>query len=273
MGRGTSLAGARVLVTGGGNGLGRRMAIGAARRGATAVIWDRSAERAHAVADDIRAHGLPAQAHVVDVTDREAVRAAAEETGPIDVVVNNAGVVSGRPLLETPDETVERTIAVNVLSLYWVTKAFLPGMIERRTGTVVTVASAAGLVGVARQTDYSASKWAAVGFTEALRGELRALGSPVRTLVVCPYYIDTGMFEGVRTRFPLLLPILREGDVARTVLDGVERGRQQIVLPPLVRILPALRLLPVPAFDALLDGFGITQGMDHFTGRPGDRVG
>ncbi len=272
MARGTSLAGARVLVTGGGSGLGRRLAIGAARRGATAVIWDLSAERAHAVADDITAHGLPAQAHVVDVTDRAAVQATAEASGPIDVVINNAGVVSGRPLLETPDATIERTMAVNVLSLYWVTKAFLPGMLARRTGTVVTVASAAGLVGVARQTDYSASKWAAVGFTESLRGELRALGSPVRTLVVCPYYIDTGMFEGVRTRFPLLLPILHEGDVARTVLDGVERGRQQIMLPPLVRIMPALRLLPVPAFDAVLDVFGINRGMDAFTGRPGDRA-
>src|SRR5690606_33989585 len=134
------------------------------------------------------------------------------------------------------------------------------------------VASAAGLVGVARQTDYSASKWAAVGFTESLRGELRSSGSPVRTLVVCPYYIDTGMFAGVATRVPLLLPILREGKVAATVLDGVGRGRQQIMLPPLVRIMPALRLLPVPAFDAVLDLFGINQGMDHFAGRPGDRV-
>jgi len=94
----------------------------------------------------------------------------------------------------------------------------------------------------------------------------------VRTLVVCPYYIDTGMFAGVRTRFPLLLPILREGDVARRVLDAIEKGRQRLVLPPLVRVLPALRLLPVPAFDAVLDLFGINRGMDHFTGRPGDRA-
>jgi all-trans-retinol dehydrogenase (NAD+) len=270
--RGTRLAGARVLVTGGGSGLGRRMAIGAAGRGATPIVWDRSAERAHAVRDEIRAHGLTAEAHVVDVTDRSAVREAAAATGAVDVLVNNAGVVSGRPLLETSDEAIERTIAVNVLSLYWVTRAFLPGMVERRRGTVVTVASAAGLVGVARQTDYAASKWAAVGFTESLRAELRQAGAGVRTLAVCPYYIDTGMFEGVRTRFPLLLPILREGDVARRVLDAVEAGRQQLVMPPLVRVLPVLRMLPVPVFDAVLDVFGINRGMEHFTGRPGDRA-
>jgi all-trans-retinol dehydrogenase (NAD+) len=270
--RGTPLAGSRVLVTGGGSGLGRRIAIGAARRGATPVVWDRSAERAHAVRDEIRAHRLPAEAHVVDVTDRSAVREAAAAAGAVDVVVNNAGVVSGRPLLETPDEAIERTMAVNVLSLYWVSKAFLPGMVERGRGTVVTVASAAGLVGVARQTDYSASKWAAVGFTESLRGELRQAGTGVRTLVVCPYYIDTGMFDGVTTRFPRLLPILREGDVARRVLDAVESGREQLVMPPLVRLMPVLRMLPVPAFDAVLDLFGINRGMDHFTGRPQDRA-
>ncbi len=87
------------------------------------------------------------------------------------------------------------------------------------------------------------------------------------TLIVAPYYIDTGMFAGVRTRFPLLLPILREADVARKVLDAVQAGRKQLVLPPLVRVLPVLRVLPVVAFDALLDLFGINRSMDHFVGR------
>lgn len=273
MSRGTPLSGATVLVTGGGSGLGRRMAIGAARRGADVVIWDVSADRATAVRDDIRAHGYPAEAHTADVTDKAAVRAAAEATGEIDVLINNAGVVSGKPLLENTDAGIERTMAVNVLGLYWVTRAFLPGMVDRRRGAVATIASAAGLVGVARQTDYSASKWAAVGFTESLRAELRLDRTGVRTLVVCPYYIDTGMFEGVRTRFPLLLPILHEGDVARRVLDGIESGRERIVLPPIVNLIPPARLLPVRAFDAFMDVMGVNRTMDHFTGRPADVVG
>ncbi|MGO1228309.1 MAG: SDR family NAD(P)-dependent oxidoreductase [Brachybacterium sp.] len=85
------------------------------------------------------------------------------------------------------------------------TRAFLPGMLEREHGTI---ASAAGLAGVARQTDYSASKWAAVGFTESLRAELRADSSAVGTFVMCPFDIDTDMFEGASTKFPRLLPIL-----------------------------------------------------------------
>jgi len=132
---------------------------------------------------------------------------------------------------------------------------------------VVTIASAAGLVGVSRQTDYSASKWAAFGFAESLRAELRKDGSPVSTLVVAPYYIDTGMFSGVRTRFPLLLPILQERDVARRILDAIESGRQQLVMPPLARLTPLLRVLPPAAFDAVTDLLGINATMDEFTGR------
>lgn len=272
MSRGTPLAGSRVLVTGGGNGLGRRMALGAAERGAHVVVWDLSGARAEAVRDRIRERDLSADAFTVDVTDRAAVESAARETGPVDVVINNAGVVSGKRLLEASPEAIERTFAVNTLALYWVTRAFLPAMVERHRGTVVTIASAAGLVGVSRQTDYSASKFAAVGFTESLRAELRIGRTGVTTLLVCPYYIDTGMFDGVVTRVPWLLPILKEADVARQVLDGIERGREQIVLPPVVRLLPAARLLPVPAFDRVLDVLGINRTMDRFTGRPDDVV-
>ena len=267
MAKGTRLSGATVLITGGGSGLGRRMALGAARRGSRVVIWDVDAKAGAAVRDEIRAAGGSAEAQAVDVTDRKAVVAAAAAAGPIDVVVNNAGVVSGRPLLDATDEAIERTMNVNVMALYWVTRAFLGGMASRRHGTVVTVASAAALVGVARQTDYSASKFAAFGFNESLRAEVRAARLGVNTLVVCPYYIDTGMFDGVQTRWPRLLPILQEEDVATKVLDAIEAGRRKLVLPPLVNLLPVLRILPVGLFDRLMDVLGVNQTMDHFTGR------
>lgn len=169
MARGTRLSGATVLITGGGSGLGRRMALGAARRGSRVIIWDVDGGRGAAVRDEIRAAGGRAEAQAVDVADRDAVKAAAAGAGPVDVLVNNAGVVSGQQLLDATDEAIERTMQVNVMALYWVTRAFLGGMANRRRGTVVTVASAAGLVGVARQTDYSASKFAAFGFNESLR--------------------------------------------------------------------------------------------------------
>jgi len=243
------------------------MALGAAERGAEVVIWDLDVEAAARVAQDITGAGGRASAAAIDVTDSAAVRREALATGRVDVLINNAGVVSGQRLLEASEAQIRRTFEVNALALYWTTRAFLPGMLERGRGKVVTIASAAGLIGVARQTDYAASKWAAVGFTESLRAELRKDGAPVSTLIVAPYFIDTGMFEGVRTRFPLLLPILQERDVARRVLDAIESGRQQLILPPFAALTPAMRVLPVAAMDALADLLGINATMDDFTGR------
>ena len=273
MAGGIRLSGSTVLVTGGGSGLGRRMALEAARRGARVLIWDISADGGTNVRNEIRRAGGLAEAQAVNVADRDSVKEAASAAGPVDVLINNAGVVTGRLLLDAADEDIQRTFNVNVMALYWVTRAFLPGMVARGRGTVVTVASAAGLVGVARQTDYSASKFAAFGFNESLRAELRAGRTGVDTLVVCPYYIDTGMFDGVRTRFPRLLPILKEELVAAKVLDGIESGRRKLVLPPLVNLVPAARLLPVGAFDRLMDVLGINRTMDRFTGRPAEATG
>lgn len=250
MSRSIRLSGARVVITGAASGIGRRMAEFARVRGAEVVGWDLAGS-------DID----------VDVTDPAAVASAAAESGPVDILVNNAGVVSGRRLLDASETQIRRTFEVNVLAHFWTTRALLPGMIERGRGKIVTIASAAALVGVARQTDYAASKWAAFGFAESLRAELRKDESPVSTLVVAPYFIDTGMFAGVRTRFPVLLPILQERDVARRVLDAVESGRQQLIVPPFARLTPLLRVLPPLAFDAVTDLLGINSTMDEFIGR------
>ena len=268
MKRGMTIDGARVLITGAGSGIGRLMALDAAARGAAEIlIWDLSADSGDAVRDEITAVGGQARSFEVNVADSAQVETVAERTGPVDILINCAGIVTGKKLLDADADAIRRVYDVNTLALYWTTKAFLPGMLERDRGAVVTIASAAGLTGVARQTDYSASKWAAVGFTESLRSELRAEGSRVGTLVVCPFYINTGMFDGVRTKFPRLLPILEETDVSTRVLNAIESGREQLVMPPLVRLVPGVRLLPTRAFDTVIDFLGVNQTMDHFTGR------
>ncbi|UVI36845.1 SDR family oxidoreductase [Brevibacterium spongiae] len=270
MTRGTEIAGAKVLITGAGSGIGRLMALEAANRGAAEIIiWDLSADSGEAVRVELEAAGTRARSFAINVGDADQVAAAAEQTGPIDILINCAGIVTGKKLLDMDEATVRRVYDVNTMALYWTTKAFLPAMLERDHGSVVTIASAAGLTGVARQTDYSASKWAAVGFTESLRAELRADGSRVNTLAVCPFYINTGMFKGVQTKFPRLLPILEENDVSVRVLDAVESGREQLVMPSLVRLVPGVRLLPTRAFDKVMDILGVNQTMDHFTGRTG----
>ncbi len=268
----TEIAGSRVLVTGGASGLGRLLAVGMARLGATPVLWDIDGpaleEVTAEIADDTR---RPAHGFTCDVSDRHAVYAVADrvrdEVGEIDIVVNNAGIVSGAPLLELDDESIERTFQVNTLALYWVTRAFLPGMVARDHGHVVTVASAAGFVATARQTDYAASKWAAIGFDESLRAELRQAAPGVRTTVVCPSYIDTGMFEGATSRYPRLLPFLEAREVVSRIVDAVLRDKRRVVMPATVYAALLARPLPPAVFDAAVDLLGLNEAMDAFVGR------
>lgn len=270
----TQIAGSHVLVTGGASGIGRLMALRCAARGARVSLWDLNAESLARVVDEVTAAGREkAHGFVCDVSKRDEVRRVAADTveagGGVDVLVNNAGVVSGRSFLEIPDEKIEATFAVNTLSLFWTAKAFLPGMIERGRGHVVTIASASSLIGVARLTDYAASKWAAMGFDESLRVELAKTAPGVKTTVVCPFYIDTGMFRGVKSRFSWLLPILDPDAVADRVVDAVARDRRRVWMPPALYLVPLMRVLPVGVFDALATFLGVNASMDHFTGRTG----
>lgn len=263
----TRFAGRNVLITGGARGIGRLMAHKAVQRGATVVLWDINESELERTAREL---GDKAHPYLCDITDRQAVYACAErvksEVGDIDILINNAGIVTGRPFMELPDELIEKTMQVNTMSLFWTAKAFLPDMLRRNTGHVVTIASAAGTLGVARLGDYCASKFGAVGFDESLRVELRNQSSQVNTTVVCPYYIDTGMFDGVKTRVPWLLPILDEEKAAEKVLRAVEKNKNRLFMPGVVGLLPALRILPTRLFDATMNLLGVNVSMDEFNG-------
>jgi all-trans-retinol dehydrogenase (NAD+) len=249
-----SLSGARALITGGASGLGRQLAVQASAKGSHVIIWDMNLDAANKVVAEITQAGGTAEAHKIDITDRVAVNKLALEVGAVDVLFNNAGVVSGDWFLDLDPVSIERTYKVNVLSLYWMTQAFLPSMVQANRGCVVTISSASGLLGVAKLTDYAASKFAAFGFMESLRSELRMKRSSVNTLTVCPHY-------------PRLLPILEETKVAAKILASVEKGKAQLVLPKFVNVIPVTRILPVRAFDRVTDFFGVNRTMDNFRGR------
>lgn len=269
----TRLAQATVLITGAASGLGRLMALGCAARGATVVMWDRDAAGLERVRQEIAARPGAPRTHgmVVDLTDREAIKAAArqalDEVGTVGVLINNAGIVTGKTLTEASDAEIERTFQVNALASFWTVRAFLPRMIAAGDGHVVTIASAGGIAGTARLVDYCASKFAAFGFDESLRLELRRMGAPVRTTIVCPFYINTGMFDGVKSRFGWLIPILEPDDVVRRILRAIERDQQRLIMPWFVYTTFLARLLPVPVYDWLNDFFGISRSMDEFKGR------
>jgi all-trans-retinol dehydrogenase (NAD+) len=265
------LVGKTVLITGGGSGIGRLMALGASKRGAKhVVLWDLNLPAAKAVAAEVKALGGSASAYKVDVSKRQAVMTAAstvtQGVGGVDVLINNAGVVSGKHFLDLEEKDIALTYNVNAFALYWTIQAFLPGMLERDSGRLVTIASAAGLAGSSRLTDYSGSKHAAVGFMESLRSELRDQGSSVSALTVNSFYINTGMFDGVKSGSPLL-PIQDQDEATTKILDAVESTKRELLLPGMVYAVRVFRLLPPAVFDWIADVFGINKAMKTFRGR------
>ncbi|MDR1176765.1 MAG: SDR family oxidoreductase [Treponema sp.] len=260
-----------VLITGGASGIGRLMALDFAGRGARVAVWDINRQNLEAVSNEGRKQGLFIKSYVCDVSRREEMYRSAEqltkELGPVDILVNNAGIVSGKPLLEIPDEKIESTMAVNVLPLFWTVKAFLPSMLERNSGHIVTVSSAAGIIGVRGLSDYSASKFAAFGFNESLRMELRHRKSRVKTTVACPFFINTGMFDGVKTRVPLLLPVLKPEYVSGMIVKSVLKNKKVLIMPRFAKTTLILRCFPVGLIDFAAEFFGINNAMDEFRGR------
>jgi all-trans-retinol dehydrogenase (NAD+) len=261
----------KILITGASSGIGKLMAETFAAEGARVILWDINRVTLEAVEKELAERGLHCATYLCDVSSRDSVHDTAKrvirEHGPIDILINNAGVVSGRPLLEISDAEIERTFGVNALAPIWTTRAFLPAMIERGRGHIVTIASAAGLIGVPKMTDYAASKHAAVGFDDALRSELRHLGHRgIRTTVVCAYFISTGLFDGASKATPLL-PILTPDYATRQIVRAIRRGRRRLLLPRAIALVYLGRLLPPPIFDWIVRALGVTRSMDDFTGR------
>lgn len=267
----STIAGATALVTGGASGIGLLVGEGLLRRGARRlVIWDVREDALVRAAESLRAGGHDVEPHRVDITRLDEVRAAlgrmAEAGSRVDVLVNNAGIVVGRQFTAHSHEDIERTMAVNATAPMHLALAVLPGMIERGRGHIVNMASAAGLVSNPGMAVYCASKWAITGWSDSLRIEMERARTGVRVTTVMPYYIDTGMFAGVRSR---LLPILRPEPVAREIVRAIEKDRVFLRLPRLLNLVPLMKgAMPVRLFD-LVGGewAGVYRTMDTFVGR------
>lgn len=263
-----SLNGRAVVVTGAAGGLGRELCLSFAREGARLVLWDVD-EGGMAATAALLPTGAVLLTQRVDVGRRGDVRAAAAAaedaagTGGIRCVVNNAGLVGGRSLLMADDARIARVFDVNALSLFWSARAFLPQMVRRGEGTLVTIASGAGLVGVADNADYSASKHAAKGFNDSLRVELKKHGHKgVTTIGVYPGIIDTPLAKGYRLPF---VAVLSPRYVAEQVVDAVRTRRSELYLPFTTLMgLYNSTLLPAAVFDWVGWAFGASHVADRW---------
>ncbi|BFZ20875.1 hypothetical protein BsWGS_23914 [Bradybaena similaris] len=262
-----------VLVTGAGSGIGRLLSVRFARLGSRLVLWDIDEPGNRQTAELVRSAGSEATIYTVDLSKRADIYQTAErvkkDVGDVDILVNNAGIVTGKKFLDCPDELMQKTMDVNSCAHFWTSKAFLPAMLSRNHGHVVTIASGAGLFGVSGLCDYCASKFAAVGFDESLRNEIGKQGKTgVHTTLVCPFYINTGMFAGVRTRFPLLLPIMQPEEVVDRIIDSILTNQAMLLTPRILYVLLILKgIIPITVYDTLSRFFGVTSSMDKFVGR------
>ena len=228
-----SLKSKTVVITGASSGIGRAAALEFARRGANVVIAARRGELLDEIARLCRDRGVSCTTIVADVSNRTDCKRLIDSAGRIDILVNNAGFAIFEAIENAKPEDLEEMMRTNYFGAVWCTQAALPAMLARREGTIVNVASIAGMMGYARMGGYCATKFAMVGFSEALRDEVIDRG--VRVAMVCPGTVDTNFFvKAERGKMPgasrLILAIKPER-VAKAICNSAEDGRYRRILP------------------------------------------
>ncbi len=192
-----SLTGRVALVTGGSKGIGRAVALALAEAGAEVAVCARKMAELETVADEMRAKGRRAFTTVCDVTDPDQVNrlpaTVSEALGPIDILVNNAGAAESHKFVGHPDDLWARMLEINLTSVYRVCRAVVPGMLERKWGRIITIASISSKVGARYVAAYTASKHGVLGLMRALAVELNPYHITVNA--ICPGYVDTPMTD------------------------------------------------------------------------------
>ncbi|MDE1862594.1 MAG: SDR family NAD(P)-dependent oxidoreductase [Thaumarchaeota archaeon] len=228
-----------VVITGASSGIGKESAAKFARLGASVALVARDGVKLGEAAGELAGYGVPVLACACDVSRKEEVegmgRKVLEKFGRVDVLVNNAGFgVYGR-FSEVGADAAESQMATNYLGMVYCTGQFLPGMLERRSGHIVNVASVAASFGIPAMAGYCASKFAMLGFSESLYHELK--GSGVGVTVVSPIMVRTNFFDGESfRRMPKYTYALSASAVAGAVVRAASSPRLEIITPQAVRI-------------------------------------
>lgn len=259
-----------VVITGAASGIGRLLAGHFASDGARLALVDMDEALLSRADQELGGRERSVFTYTCDVSDREAVYAMAEKVradlGPVDVLVNNAGIVRVGEFLDLDDDEHMKVMAVNLHAHFWTTKAFLPDMIEKGHGHILVVSSAAGFSAMPKLTSYVASKFGALGLAETLRMEFRRKKIDIPVTVVCPYLISTGMFDGARPSW--LTPMLTPEKIARIVYGRFKKNKPYVLEPWVVKISPLFKaILPNATYDKVFQWLGLYESMNTFVGR------
>ena len=261
----------KALISGGANGIGKLMGLSLLEKGLdTLVIWDMNEKLLEETTKEFTNLGFKVMPYLVNVMNTEQVISTAalvkEAVGTIDILINNAGIIVGKNFVEHAHQDIDNTMAINANALMHIAKEFLPDMISQNSGHVVNIASAAGMVSNPKMSVYVASKFAVVGWSDSLRLEMEEAKTNVKITTVTPFYISTGMFDGVQSRF---IPIVKPEVAVQKIISGIEKDSIYVRMPGIVYWVPFIKgLLPTRIFDLVVGKWlGMHSSMKQFKGR------
>lgn len=258
-----------VLITGGASGIGKIMVRLMLERKAKVIIWDIHQEGIDRTIAEFSGKGK-VFGYKVDVSSLEQIQETAKkvkaELGVVDILINNAGIVVGKYFNEHTPSDISKTIDINTNAPMFITREFLDDMLKQNSGHICNIASSGGLVSNPKMSVYAASKWALNGWSDTLRLEMKQMKKKVNVTTIMPYYINTGMFDGVKSKIPILEPEA----TALTIVKAIEKNKKLISIPGYIYRVTRLgqAIMSINLFDWFAgDILGIYKTMEQFTGR------
>ncbi|MCI2230113.1 SDR family oxidoreductase [Polaribacter sp. MSW13] len=258
-----------VLITGGASGIGKIMTRLLLERKAKVIIWDINQKGIDTTIFDYKNLG-EIFGYVIDVSNpkeiKETAKKVKQEIGSIDILINNAGIIIGKYFHEHTTSEITKTMDINANAPMLITKEFLKDMLTKNTGHICNIASSGGLISNPKMSVYVASKWALIGWSDSLRLEMKLLKKNINITTIMPYYINTGMFDGVNSKIPILKPEA----ASLTIIKAIEKNKKMITIPGymyrFVKIGQAM--MSINFFDWFAGSvLGIYKTMEEFTGR------
>ncbi len=264
-----NLQGKTVLITGGASGIGKIMTRLMLERQAKVIIWDINETNINETLKDFSKYSS-FFSFKVDVSNFEEVKETAakvkQEIGIVDVVINNAGIVVGKYFNEHSVKEIDATMQINSLAPMYITKVFLDDMLAQNSGHICNIASSGGLISNPKMSVYASSKWALIGWSDSLRLEMMQMKKNIHITTIMPYYINTGMFDGVRSKIPILEPEA----ASLTIIKAIEGNKRMVTIPGYIYRFTRFgqAIMSIDVFDWFAGKvLGIYKTMEHFVGR------
>jgi short-subunit dehydrogenase len=262
------IEGKTILITGGASGIGKIMTRLMLERKTKVIIWDINQSKINDTISELTKYGN-IYGFNVDVSDiqqiQETAKKVKQEIGTVDLLINNAGIVVGKYFHEHSSTDIAKTMEINAIAPMYVTMEFINDMLAQNSGHICNIASSGGIVSNPKMSVYAASKWSLIGWSDSLRIEMKQLKKNVQVTTIMPYYINTGMFDGVKSKIPILEPEA----AALAIVKAIENNKKMVTIPGYIYRLTRLgqAFLSIDIFDWVAGSvLGIYKTMEHFRG-------